>query len=96
MSQPHEPIAGLAAAWATTLAAWANAAGISGFSINGVLTGLLTLTTILWTIERARTERAKRRAIEGYAAQDRRMLRRLMDRFRTRPAAFDSRLDPPS
>lgn len=94
MSQPHEPIAGLAAAWATTLAAWANAAGISGFSINGVLTGLLTLTTILWTVERALTERAKRRAIEGYVVQDKRMLRRMLNRFRTRPAPLDSRIDP--
>lgn len=83
MNQHHESIAGLAAAWAATLTAWANAAGFQGFSINGVLTGILTLTTILWTIERTRTERAKRRAIEGYAESRPGAIKRLMDRLKT-------------
>lgn len=83
MSEHHDSIAGLIAAWAATIAAWVNAA--SGVSINSILTGILTLTTILWTIERTRTERAKRRAIEGYVESQPGAIKRLMDRIKTGP-----------
>ena len=82
MSQHTDSLAGLAAAWAATIASWINTA--SGISINSILTGLLTVTTILWTIERTRTERAKRKAIEGYADTQPGAIKRLMERINTR------------
>ena len=39
------------------------------------------LATLWWTIERARTERAKRQVIEGYVTDDRKMWQRLRDRM---------------
>lgn len=93
---PAEHIVTWAERWAGPLGAWLAQLVLTAFAGMNLITGLGALAALWWTIERARTERAKRRAIEGYAAQDRHMLRRLMDRFRTRPAALDSRLDPPS
>lgn len=87
MSQHHESIAGLATAWAATIASWINTA--SGVSVNSILTGVLTITTILWTIERTRTERAKRRMIEGYAEEHPGVAKRLIDRIRTGHGKLD-------
>ncbi len=82
MGQHQESIAGLATAWAATIASWVNTA--SGVSVNSILTGVLTVTTILWTIERTRTERAKRRAIEGYADTQPGAIKRLLKRIDTK------------
>lgn len=92
MSQHQESIAGLATAWAATIASWINAL-VGGIPIDAqsllayvptILTCVLTLTTIIWTIERTRTERAKRKAIEGYADTQPGAIKRLMKRIDTK------------
>lgn len=91
MSPTHEHAGGLTAAWAATVAsllnsvpAWVDAIAGRGISINAILTAVLTVTTIIWTVERTRTERAKRRAIEGYADTQPGAIKRLMERISTR------------
>jgi Flp pilus assembly protein TadB len=40
-----------------------------------------SLAVLWWTVERARTERAKRRLMDGFVADDRKMWQRLRDKM---------------
>lgn len=88
-----EHIVSWAERYAGPLGAWLVQVILAVFAGMSPITALGALAALWWTIERGRTERAKRRAIEGYAAQDQRMLRRLWERVRTRPGPLDSRID---
>ena len=92
MSTPDH-IVSWAERYAGPLGAWLAQVVLAMFAGMSPITALGAIAALWWTVERARTERAKRRAIEGYAAQDRRMLRRLWERVRTRPTPLDSKVD---
>ena len=93
MSTPDH-IVSWAERYAGPLGAWLAQVVLAMFAGMSPITALGAIAALWWTVERARTERAKRRAIEGYVVQDKRVLRRMMDRFRTRPGPLESRIDP--
>jgi len=64
---------GPALAWVVNAALWL-VGDASPLAVLG------TVAALWWTIERARTERAKRRAIEGWSETDRTMWARLRER----------------
>lgn len=65
---------GPALAWIVNAYTWL-AGGMSPIAFFGALAALW------WTIERARTERAKRKAMEGFVETDRRMWGKLRERL---------------
>ena len=86
MSQQNSPITSWVAdhpaiGWAVNIALWLTD-GMSPLAV------LVALATLWWTIEKARTERAKRRAIDDFSATQPGALRRLWERI-TGPGALD-------
>jgi len=87
----HDTWAGNVLAWIATVASWFNAVGSSEFNLSSILTGVLTVSTILWTVEKTRTERARRRteelkhaALGEFVVENKGLLGRLLGRF-TKP-----------
>lgn len=74
LTQLADRYGGPVLAWTVNALTWL-AGGMSPLTVLG------TLAALWWTVERARTERAKRRAIEGFAETDRRMWGKLRDRL---------------
>lgn len=64
-------------AWIAQAVAWATA-GMNPLTVLGLI------ATLWWTVERAMTERAKRRAIE-WSTRSPGALRRMLDAIRTKP-----------
>lgn len=85
--QQHDGWGGNLAAWLATTLGWTIAPMMP--TIINVLTAVLTLTTVWWTVERARTERVKRRAYEYGLAESKPLRKSLLARFSTRPADLD-------
>jgi hypothetical protein len=77
----HVSWAGPVAAWAVNALTWA----LGGMS---PLAALGALAALWWTIERALTERAKRRAISDFAATQPEHLQRTLSAIKTKPGEF--------
>ena len=86
MNQQDHPVTGWVAdhpaiGWAVNIALWLTD-GMSPLAV------LVALATLWWTVEKARTERAKRRAIDGFALTQPGALRKLWGRT-TGPGDLD-------
>ena len=92
--QHHETWTGNMLAWLATIIGWFGV-GPPGINWGSALTGVLTITTIIWTIEKIRTERARRRteelkhaALGEFTRENKTVFARLMNKF-TRPGDFE-------
>ena len=92
----HDAITKLADLYGGPALAWAVNAALWLIGDASPLAVLGTVAALWWTIERARTERAKRRAIEGWSETDRRMWARLRERVQrmSRFGRLDDREGP--
>ena len=74
----------LATRYAGPIGAWAVQAIVWAFNGMNLITALGALAALWWTVERARTERAKRAAIVDLS-QEPNSLRRILNAVKTRP-----------
>lgn len=86
MSQQNSPITSWVSdhptiGWFVNVALWVTD-GMSPLAV------LVAIATLWWTVEKARTERAKRRAIDGFAMSQPGVMRKLWGRI-TGPGDLD-------